>query len=259
MIARDEEDIEKAMTRLRTAIASHVHAIETRDQLTGLPNLAGLNEDIVKRLEAQPSKPFWLAFVEVDRFKSINDQFSYENADALLKRIAAQLQTCLSFFTEPTTAYRAHGDEFYLLGTIPAEGTTPIAKALEAVRSNVAAIRVTVEGIGPMSCTVSTGWICTTDLRVITDRRLVSGVERALAEAKHKRDCIVRYKKSFERRTDTITLRADCPKCRAKFSMDLKREANKAKARLSCPNCASAVVRPPAPAPPLPAPTTTRV
>jgi diguanylate cyclase (GGDEF)-like protein len=245
-----DEEIDKALARLKSAISARVRAEQLRDQLTNLPNLAGLNEDIGKRLA--DAKPFWVAFVEVDRFKSINDEFTYENADALLKRIAEQLTTCLSFFSDTTTAYRAHGDEFYLLGALPPgiEGKKAISKALEMVRNNIAAIRVTVEGRGTMQCTVSVGWICSTDLPFATDRRIVSGVERALAEAKHKRDCVVRYKKSFETRHDTISLRSDCRKCGAKFSLDLKRDMNRPRTKLSCPNCKALIDRPPAPPPP---------
>lgn len=247
MTAADDE-ITKAMDRLRGTISARVRHEQLRDQLTGLPNLAGLNEDIGKRLET--AKPFWVAFVEVDRFKSINDEFSYENADALLTNIAEQLRAALRYFTDETTAYRAHGDEFYLLGTIPNDGPRGLSKVLEIVRTNIAAIRVTVEGRGTMKCTVSIGWICTTDLPYATDRRIVSGVERALAEAKHKRDCVVRYRKAFEQRHDTISLRSDCKKCHAKFTLDLKRDANRPKAKLSCPNCSAVVDRPPPP--PLP-------
>jgi diguanylate cyclase (GGDEF)-like protein len=246
-----DDEIAKALDRLHEMIAARVRAEQLRDQLTGLHNLAGLNEEIRRRLNESPTKPFWLAFVEVDRFKSINDEFTYENADVLLKRIAETLVSALPYFGEGASAYRAHGDEFYLLGGVPkgAPKTTAraIAASLDMVRSDVSAIRITVEGGGVMQCTVSIGWLCSTDLPVTTERRIVSGVERAVAEAKNRRNCIVRYKASFERRHDTISLRADCRKCSAKFSIDLKRDANRSNTKLTCPNCRELVERPPAP------------
>lgn len=258
-----DDQIYRMLDRLREMIAARVRAEQLRDQLTGLPNLAGLNEDIRKRLNDPKPTPFWLAFVEVDRFKSINDQFSYENADALLTRIAEQLTAARSYFGGSTTAYRAHGDEFYLLGTVPPGGSAPASKrlerGLETVRKDVSAIRETVEGVGVMQCTVSIGWLCSTDLAFATHRRLVSGVERALAEAKHKRDCVVRYKKEFESKHDTISLRADCKSCRAKFTVDMKRDANRPNTKLACPNCKAPVDRPPPPPPPAKPPATETV
>lgn len=253
-----DDEIQRTLDRLREMIAERVRAEQLRDQLTGLSNLAGLNEEIRRRLT--DPKPFWLAFIEVDRFKSINDEFSYENADVLLKRIAEQLSAARDSFGDETSAYRAHGDEFYLLGTLPRGNSKVVGRSvgalLDTVRTDISAIRVTVEGGGVMKCTVSVGWLCSTDLAVVTERRMVSGAERAVAEAKHRRDCVVRYKKSFEQRHDTISLRADCRACRAKFSLDVKRDVNREKTKLACPNCRALVDRPPPPVAPAKPPST---
>jgi len=81
-------EIEAALEQLRGVIRRTVRAEQLVDQLTKLSNDDALNEWIQSNIEA--GDDFWLAFVEVDRFKSVNDEFGYDDADVLLRRIAGQ-------------------------------------------------------------------------------------------------------------------------------------------------------------------------
>ena len=83
-------EIEAALDQLRAGLRRTVRAEQLVDQLTKLNNDDALNEWILSRIEA--GDDFWLAFVEVDRFKSVNDEFGYDDADELLRRIAEQLK-----------------------------------------------------------------------------------------------------------------------------------------------------------------------
>jgi diguanylate cyclase (GGDEF)-like protein len=241
------DDIQAALDQLKGLIVGRVRAEQLRDQLTGLPNLAALQETIRTRL-APKAPPFWIAFVEVDRFKTINDRFGYANADALLKRIADQLDLARSWFLGGASAYRAHGDEFYLMGDLSGTDGAGVAEGLETVRNAVKAINLAVETGGAMTCTVSTGWLVSTDIKgPQTDRIIMAALELAVGEAKWKRNCNVRYSDALSR-ANVITLRSECVGCLTKFSLDLKRDANVPDKKLACPNCGGAVERPPAPA-----------
>ena len=119
------EKIDEALRALREVVAEVVRDEQLRDQLTKLGNDHALTEWIKTTMARQT--PFWIAFLEVDRFKEINDVFGYTNADTLLKRIAEQLTTASSYFPQGVTAFRAHGDEFYLAGALveDEEGSGP--------------------------------------------------------------------------------------------------------------------------------------
>jgi len=241
-----DDDLRAALGKLEQLIAARVRLEQLTDPLTGLPNLSGLVEGIRQKL--LDGDAFWLAFVEVDRFKSINDRFGYEDADALLKKIADILRTMCSCFPTLTSAFRAHGDEFYLVGADapPAE----IEKSLNLLRQSIGAIRVAVAKPSRpteiMSCTVSVGWLASRDLSKQTDRTILAAAERAVGEAKYERDCVVRF--SQERgEDDTVSLRSDCRACGSKFSVDVRRSKNRLAEKLACPNCHAHVDRPPVP------------
>ena len=157
--------VDEALEQLRTAIADAIRAEQLRDRLTGLANDESLSEWIQDKIESGIS--FWIAFVEVDRFKSINDKYGYDDADLLLKKIAGQLQIgARDFFPDGAVPIRAHGDEFFLVGGLDSSTREMhIAEALDQIRKNIAAIRLQCKGKGePLSCTVSVGWLLSTDL-----------------------------------------------------------------------------------------------
>lgn len=84
------------------------------DQMTGLPNLNLLTELAEQAIRiAQRSEGCGaLLYLDIDKFKSINDGWGHEAGDALLKQIAQRLKHILR---EEDTASRIHGDEFILL------------------------------------------------------------------------------------------------------------------------------------------------
>ena len=84
------------------------------DGLTSLPNrflfkefLDSVLED-AKKLQTQ----FAVFFLDLDRFKNINDTFGHDAGDVALCEIAQRLQNCLKI---PHTIARMGGDEFYIL------------------------------------------------------------------------------------------------------------------------------------------------
>ncbi len=72
--------------------------ISLHDVLTGLPNRAMFEDRVdqaLRRLKRDPSRHFAVLFIDLDRFKVINDSMGHAAGDVLLKNIAERLQACL--------------------------------------------------------------------------------------------------------------------------------------------------------------------
>jgi diguanylate cyclase (GGDEF)-like protein/PAS domain S-box-containing protein len=92
----------------------HEHSL--RDPLTGLANRLKLEQEITRTIaRARRSQDrFALHFVDLDRFKPINDQWGHEAGDAVLRQIAVRLGAILR---SGDLLARIGGDEFVVLQT----------------------------------------------------------------------------------------------------------------------------------------------
>jgi diguanylate cyclase (GGDEF)-like protein len=242
------EDIDEAIKALQSLIIKRVRSEQLRDQLTNLPNGAALDENLRELLDRDET--WWVAFIEVDRFKAINDEFGYGNADAMLKAIAIVLNTARVTFLHGARAYRAHGDEFFLVGPRFSEGdrskvVADVAGGLDLVCRQVQATRIPTDR-GLMATSVSVGWVLHGDATTSTDpRSLHSLLELAVGAAKRTRGAVVRYTTEMNREP-TCNRRSDCGACKCKFSFDIPRSAEQS-GPVRCPNCGSELLRPPMP------------
>ncbi|MEO8160122.1 MAG: GGDEF domain-containing protein [Arenimonas sp.] len=85
------------------------------DFLTGLPNRAFLCDRLMRSLALQtrdPGKNFAVLFMDLDRFKVINDSAGHLVGDELLKEVGRRLQDCVR---SPDMVARLGGDEFAVL------------------------------------------------------------------------------------------------------------------------------------------------
>ena len=98
------------------------------DPLTGLPNRFLLAEKLVEALQQAASRQERLAllFIDLDRFKDINDSLGHRLGDRLLQDVAARLRRALG---RQETLVRQGGDEFIVLLTGIGDGTSAEARA----------------------------------------------------------------------------------------------------------------------------------
>lgn len=114
---------------------SRIHALAFFDALTGLPNRALLADRVQLALMLAEREGFETAllFVDLDRFKTINDSLGHAVGDRFLQVIARHFQSALR---ESDTLCRLGGDEFVvLLPDCNAAGAIVVAEKLIAVAS----------------------------------------------------------------------------------------------------------------------------
>lgn len=99
--------IERKDAELRIRHMAH------HDALTGLPNRAKLQNDMTQVIEQARSGQYMAAllFIDLDRFKHVNDSLGHQIGDHLLQAVAGRLQHCLR--TGDSVA-RLGGDEFVI-------------------------------------------------------------------------------------------------------------------------------------------------
>jgi len=110
MIACLLED-EREASELATSEMEH---LAYHDALTGLPNRPLFIDRLIVSL-AQASRTdqkLAVFFLDLDRFKDINDSIGHSTGDALLKSVAERIRRCVR---EGDTVARFGGDEFTLL------------------------------------------------------------------------------------------------------------------------------------------------
>jgi diguanylate cyclase (GGDEF)-like protein len=88
--------------------------IALHDNLTGLPNRVLLDDRMAQAASRaeRTRRAFALMFIDLDRFKSVNDSYGHGVGDDLLRSVARRLTTCIR---KADTVARAGGDEFVIV------------------------------------------------------------------------------------------------------------------------------------------------
>ena len=119
LLARIAENVSFALDNFEhekelRAAETRTQYLATHDDLTGLPNRAmfsrALNDSI--KVACEHGQRFSVMFIDLDRFKIINDTLGHAAGDILLREVTARLEQCLS---ESDVIARLAGDEFVVL------------------------------------------------------------------------------------------------------------------------------------------------
>ncbi|MCG7927102.1 MAG: EAL domain-containing protein [Candidatus Thiodiazotropha taylori] len=94
---------------------SYAHLAQ-HDALTGLPNRLLFADRLSQAIHVAHRNKSMIAilFIDLDRFKEVNDSFNHSTGDAVLKEVAVRFQ---SLFREDDTIARMGGDEFTVILT----------------------------------------------------------------------------------------------------------------------------------------------
>lgn len=98
----------------RKAADEKITALARTDGLTGLANRATFTERLAQSFAAaqRGAKPFAILYLDLDKFKPVNDSFGHPIGDLLLQQVAQRLKSC----TRVTDLVaRLGGDEFAVL------------------------------------------------------------------------------------------------------------------------------------------------
>jgi diguanylate cyclase (GGDEF)-like protein/hemerythrin-like metal-binding protein/PAS domain S-box-containing protein len=148
VLAESNRTLEAEVSR-RTA---ELQALSVTDPLTGVGNRRRLVQALESELRraARYERPLTALFVDLDRFKDVNDRFGHEAGDDVLVRVAATLRAGLR---DVDVIGRWGGEEFValLVETDLAEG----GRVAERLREAVAALRFEV--MPARTITVSVG------------------------------------------------------------------------------------------------------
>jgi diguanylate cyclase (GGDEF)-like protein len=168
------------MASVRSSVASattHLEAQAVTDPLTTLLNRRGLTEGATALLDAACTSgvPVIGCLVDIDHFKSVNDQFGHTVGDRVLVGVARTLRAAAA---PSALVARLGGEEFLVLGPGP---------AMAGVESSILRVlretgEVTVS-IGVARCTVVPTADGGSDVGVVVDM-ITAAADRALYAAK---------------------------------------------------------------------------
>ena len=177
-ISRLRERLRSSNEELRSALGA-VRQMATHDHLTGLPNRVLFNEELLRALARaeRHSRPVTLLFMDLDRFKNINDTLGHQFGDRVLQEAARRLAACVR---EGDIIARFGGDEFVLLVE---ELGDPVALA-EIARKLLAAVSDlgTIDG-RELNVSLSIG-ICAYPADGRDAKALLAGADIAMYRAK---------------------------------------------------------------------------
>jgi diguanylate cyclase (GGDEF)-like protein/PAS domain S-box-containing protein len=157
---------------------TELRSMADTDALTGLQNRRSIMETLASKLESHGGRVAAL-YIDLDRFKPVNDDHGHQVGDELLKVVATRLRDVIRTSDQ---VGRLGGDEFLIVSPgVSNEGT-----ALALARRVQEVLREEYLLPGPtVSITASVGVACGT--RGVTADELVSCSDAAMYKAKLKR------------------------------------------------------------------------
>jgi two-component system cell cycle response regulator len=154
------------------------------DELTGVPNRRALLTRLAPLLEATNARTHTMLIIDIDHFKSINDQFGHPEGDEALKLVAAGLR---GEVREPAFIGRLGGEEFAVV--VPDSDVEAGRQLAERFRESVMKID-TRRWLADRRLTVSIG-LTVSKATSDTPSHMLQRADAALYEAKRAgRNCV---------------------------------------------------------------------
>jgi len=162
----------------------HMRTLAMTDELTGVPNRRALLTRLAPLVEVPNGRTHAMLIIDIDHFKSINDQYGHPEGDEALKLVAACLRAEVS---EPAFIGRLGGEEFAV--AVPDSNAEAGRQLAERFRESVMTID-TRRWLADRPLTVSIG-LTVSDLAGDTASHMLQRADAALYEAKRAgRNCV---------------------------------------------------------------------
>jgi diguanylate cyclase (GGDEF)-like protein len=161
---------------------AHLHALAITDPLTGLYNRRGfmLLAEQQWTLLQRVKTPFVLLYIDLDKFKAINDTFGHKEGDLLLQSVAALLRDC---FRKSDIIGRMGGDEF----AVAAADTDPSSAVVIERRLAEAVAQKNEKTTKPYRVALSAGVLaCDNTMEALSLEDLLAKADALLYEQKRK-------------------------------------------------------------------------
>ena len=163
---------------------AELEALSCRDGLTGILNRRGFDDYLSKEwLRAlREAKELGFLLVDIDFFKTYNDNYGHQGGDECLRRVAHALGAALKRPSDIVARYG--GEEFAVV--LPDTSLTGASKIAEALREGVESMNIP-HGFSQVTdhLTISVGVASIKPLPNQTPEVLIEMADKALYEAKH--------------------------------------------------------------------------
>ncbi|MFM2485265.1 sensor domain-containing diguanylate cyclase [Celerinatantimonas yamalensis] len=149
------------------------------DSLTHAHNRRALEQELqtLRGFGLNQGQPFAIAMIDVDHFKSINDQYGHRAGDVILQSFTRRIQNCLRHHDR---LYRYGGDEFVVIAE--ASDYDELKAICERIRSSTTSTPISYQGLS-IAITCSIG-MCSVDGGGALVDACLSGADQALYHAK---------------------------------------------------------------------------
>ncbi|HSB85559.1 MAG TPA: EAL domain-containing protein, partial [Ilumatobacteraceae bacterium] len=132
-VASDRAQLTATNAELARTIEQLTHQA-THDSLTGLLNRRGVFETLESLVGASDERPVGVLFLDLDRFKAVNDTLGHRGGDHFLRIVADRIDRCIK---SNGVAGRIGGDEFIVaLPGADEAATVDMARQLQMVVSH---------------------------------------------------------------------------------------------------------------------------
>jgi diguanylate cyclase (GGDEF)-like protein/PAS domain S-box-containing protein len=151
----------------------------THDQLTGLANRSRLSAQLDALIrDGHPVHPFALLYIDLDKFKPVNDTLGHEAGDEVLVAITSRLRAAVG----EGEVFRLGGDEFAAL--IERVDAAAAVAATEAILDAVGVPVETAAGVAEVGASIGIA-LAEPSLALTSGEQLLRRADRAMYAVKH--------------------------------------------------------------------------